>query len=154
MKRFQQLKLTTFVSFLSHSFLHNDETFYFFGSSYLSLSFWNLAVMILYYVIVTLTLFCLCIILLYQQLIYTLDVRIQQRNGRKTLTTLQGLPKEFDQKRLLKHFKKDFACNGNIVDDEEMGEVIQLQGDQRTKIHDFLIQQKIATKAQVKVHGF
>ncbi|KAJ9067219.1 Eukaryotic translation initiation factor eIF-1 [Entomophthora muscae] len=35
-----------------------------------------------------------------------IHVRIQQRNGRKTLTTLQGLPKEFDQKRLLKHFKK------------------------------------------------
>ncbi len=54
-------------------------------------------------------------------------IRIQQRNGRKTLTTLQGLPKEYDQKKLLKAFKKEFACNGTIVDDEELGQVIQLQ---------------------------
>ena len=31
---------------------------------------------------------------------------IQQRNGRKTLTTLQGLPKQFDPKKILKAFKK------------------------------------------------
>lgn len=34
------------------------------------------------------------------------DIRIQQRNGRKTLTTVQGLPSEYDQKKLLKAFKK------------------------------------------------
>jgi translation initiation factor 1 len=54
-------------------------------------------------------------------------LRIQQRNGRKTLTTIQGIPSDIDQKKLLKAFKKVFACNGNIVNDEEMGEVIQLQ---------------------------
>ncbi|KAF7791325.1 hypothetical protein EIP86_002339 [Pleurotus ostreatoroseus] len=35
-----------------------------------------------------------------------IHIRIQQRNGRKTLTTLQGLPKEYDAKKLLKAFKK------------------------------------------------
>jgi translation initiation factor 1 len=72
-----------------------------------------------------------------------------------------------DQKRLLKAFKKVsfhshinahlskvFACNGTIVDDEEMGEVIQLQGDHRTKVQQFLIEEKIAGKDQIKVHGF
>ncbi|KAJ9086269.1 Eukaryotic translation initiation factor eIF-1 [Entomophthora muscae] len=39
-----------------------------------------------------------------------IHIRIQQRNGRKTLTTLQGLPKEFDQKRLLKHFKRNLLA--------------------------------------------
>jgi translation initiation factor SUI1 len=34
------------------------------------------------------------------------DIRVQQRNGRKTLTTIQGLPEELDQKRILKAFKK------------------------------------------------
>lgn len=33
-------------------------------------------------------------------------IRIQQRNGRKTLTTLQGMPREFDHKKILKAFKK------------------------------------------------
>ncbi|KIJ69226.1 hypothetical protein HYDPIDRAFT_145043 [Hydnomerulius pinastri MD-312] len=82
-----------------------------------------------------------------------LHIRIQQRNGRKTLTTLQGLPKEYDPKKLLKAFKKEFACNGNLVDDEEMGQVIQLQGDQRVKIANFLTEEGIP-KATIKLHGF
>lgn len=31
---------------------------------------------------------------------------MQQRNGRKSLTTVQGISKSFDYKRLLKDFKK------------------------------------------------
>ncbi|KAK9679365.1 Eukaryotic translation initiation factor eIF-1 [Basidiobolus ranarum] len=83
-----------------------------------------------------------------------IHIRIQQRNGRKTLTTIQGLPAELDQKRMLKAFKKDFACNGTIVEDEEMGEVIQLQGDQRIKVATFLVQQGITKKELIKIHGF
>jgi translation initiation factor 1 len=33
-------------------------------------------------------------------------IRIQQRNGRKTLTTCQGIPEDLDLKRILKAFKK------------------------------------------------
>jgi translation initiation factor 1 len=40
------------------------------------------------------------------------------------------------------------------VQDEEMGEVIQLQGDQRQKIQQFLIESGIASKDKIKVHGF
>ncbi|CAO1635784.1 unnamed protein product [Jaminaea pallidilutea] len=80
-------------------------------------------------------------------------IRIQQRNGRKTLTTLQGLPKEYDVKKILKAFKKDFACNGTLVEDPELGEVIQLQGDQRQKIAAFLVEVGIP-KDTVRVHGF
>jgi len=82
-----------------------------------------------------------------------IHIRIQQRNGRKTLTTLQGLGKEYDLKKILKAFKKEFACNGTIVEDEKMGEVIQLQGDQRAFISKFLIDNGV-DKAIVKVHGF
>jgi translation initiation factor 1 len=127
-----------------------------------------------------------------------IHIRIQQRNGRKTLTTLQGLPKgecfisfcicvdrhpdptlprtEYDSKKLLKAFKKvafdflfdpsitvssltpvslnqEFACNGTLVDDEEMGQVIQLQGDQRLKISNFLTENGIP-KTNIKLHGF
>jgi hypothetical protein len=34
------------------------------------------------------------------------DIRIQQRNGRKTLTTVQGLPNDLDLPKILKAFKK------------------------------------------------
>ncbi|KAF9360991.1 Eukaryotic translation initiation factor eIF-1 [Mortierella sp. AD094] len=83
-----------------------------------------------------------------------IHIRIQQRNGRKTLTTIQGLPKTFDQKRMLKVFKKDFACNGTLVDDEELGSVIQLQGDQRTKVLTLLTTEGGIDKKQIKIHGF
>lgn len=80
-----------------------------------------------------------------------------ERNGRKTLTTVQGLPKKFDQKKILKVIKKKFACNGTIVNDSEMGEVIQLQGDQRKDVQEFLIDKKEGLELDaktIKVHGF
>ncbi|KAG9778262.1 hypothetical protein KCU88_g4343, partial [Aureobasidium melanogenum] len=85
-----------------------------------------------------------------------IHIRIQQRNGRKTLTTVQGLPKKFDQKKILKVIKKKFACNGTIVTDSEMGEVIQLQGDQRKDVQEFLTAKdglELDAKT-IKVHGF
>lgn len=83
-----------------------------------------------------------------------IHIRIQQRNGRKTLTTIQGLPKDFDPKRILKTLKKEFATNGTVVDDPELGEVIQLQGDQRQKFHDFMVKDLEIKKQNIKIHGF
>lgn len=83
-----------------------------------------------------------------------IHIRIQQRNGRKTLTTVQGMDKaQYRLKKILKEFKKEFACNGTLVDDEEMGQVIQLQGDQRTKIAQFLLDEGV-DKSIIKIHGF
>jgi len=83
-----------------------------------------------------------------------IHIRIQQRNGRKTLTTVQGLPKDLELKRILKVLKKEFSTNGNIIVDAELGEVIQLQGDQRAKVSDFLVDEKLAEKKSIKIHGF
>ena len=79
---------------------------------------------------------------------------------------------EYDSKKILKAFKKvhiiwlldlflslnsvnyqEFACNGTLVEDEEMGQVIQLQGDQRAKISTFLVENGIP-RASIKLHGF
>merc|ERR1711878_133856 len=70
-------------------------------------------------------------------------VRIQQRNGRKTLTTIQGLSAEYDLKAIVKACKKEFACNGVVIEHPEYGEVLQLQGDQRTKVCAWLSNPKI-----------
>jgi Translation initiation factor SUI1 len=53
-------------------------------------------------------------------------VRIQQRNGRKSLTTVQGLKKEFSYNKILKDLKKEFCCNGTVVEDSELGQVCVL----------------------------
>ncbi|KAK8007497.1 glycosyltransferase family 32 protein [Apiospora arundinis] len=76
-------------------------------------------------------------------------IRIQQRNGRKTLTT-------FDRKKILSVIRKKFACNGTVVADENMGEVIQLQGDQRKSMQEFLVgKQGLELDPKIiKIHGF
>lgn len=50
-------------------------------------------------------------------------IRTQQRNGRKSLTTVQGLKKEFSYNKILKDLKKEFCCNGTVVQDPELGQV-------------------------------
>ena len=82
-----------------------------------------------------------------------IHVRLQQRNGKKTLTTIQGLSKDLEFKKLLKAFKKEFACNGCIIDHKEFGEVIQLQGDQRENIKKFLINSDLSDEEHIKLHG-
>ena len=99
-------------------------------------------------------------------------IRIQQRNGRKTLTTVQGLSSEYDFKKIVKVAKKEMACNGTVVEHPEYGEVIQLQvkyrvflneglkvsfvlqGDQRENICRLLVQCGLVKGEQLKVHGF
>ena len=93
---------------------------------------------------------------------------LQQRNGRKTLTTVQGLPDKYDPKKLLKAMKKEFACNGHVVasaddsDDEsspaptaaakgaDFGRVLQFQGDQRLKVKDFLVSCGLISEKEAK----
>ena len=81
-------------------------------------------------------------------------IRIQQRNGRKTLTTVQGLSAEYDLKKIVRACKKEFACNGTVVEHPEYGEVLQLQGDQREHICQFLTNCGLVKGDQLKVHGF
>ena len=52
-----------------------------------------------------------------------MHIRIQQRNGRKNLTTVQGLKKDFSYNKILKDLKKEFCCNGTVVQDPELGQV-------------------------------
>jgi translation initiation factor 1 len=48
----------------------------------------------------------------------------------------------------------EFCCNGTVVEDAEMGKVIQLQGDQRKNVSTFLVSNNIAKKDLIKIHGF
>uniref|UniRef100_A0A671XR28 Eukaryotic translation initiation factor 1 n=1 Tax=Sparus aurata TaxID=8175 RepID=A0A671XR28_SPAAU len=49
-----------------------------------------------------------------------IHIRIQQRNGRKTLTTVQGIAADYDLKKLVKAFKK-----------------IKLAKEEQLKVHGF-----------------
>ena len=46
---------------------------------------------------------------------------------------------------------QEFNCNGTVVEHAEYGEVIQLQGDKRDAMKNFLVEVGIATSDLVKV---
>uniref|UniRef100_A0A2I3HWE5 SUI1 domain-containing protein n=1 Tax=Nomascus leucogenys TaxID=61853 RepID=A0A2I3HWE5_NOMLE len=73
-----------------------------------------------------------------------IHIRIQQRNGRKTLTTVQVIADDYDKKKLAKAFKKKFACNGTVIEHPEYGE----------NICQFLVETGLAKDDQLKFHGF
>jgi translation initiation factor 1 len=81
-------------------------------------------------------------------------LRVQQRNGRKTLTTVQGISAGFNHARILRDLKRDLCCSGVIVEDEDLGKIIQLQGDHRKCVAAFLVKAGMARKENVKIHGF
>jgi translation initiation factor 1 len=78
---------------------------------------------------------------------------MQQRNGRKCITTVAGLADDLDVKRIAKALKKTFKCNGTVHIDEEQGEILQLSGDQRTNIRAFFVDQEICHEDQIVIHG-
>ncbi|KAK8802123.1 hypothetical protein WA158_006517 [Blastocystis sp. Blastoise] len=80
-------------------------------------------------------------------------LRIQQRRGRKCITIVQGLATDLNLKKILKAWKNTFKCNGSIVEDEEAGKIIQLQGDHRADIHEFLIHEEINHEDDIIIHG-
>lgn len=85
-----------------------------------------------------------------------IHIRIQQRNGRKSITYAEGLSalnidnnSEFLNK-LVKLFRKQFNCSVTIKDNQ----IIQLSGDQRTNIKNFLISGNLFKEENIKLHGF
>ena len=82
-----------------------------------------------------------------------IHVRVQQRNGRKCITTVQGLGSDLDLKKIARALKKTFQCNGSVTVDDELGEILQLSGDQRTNIRAFFVDQEVCHEDQIVIHG-
>ena len=78
-------------------------------------------------------------------------IQLFQRNARKTITTIAGLDADLDFPRILKNMKKIFACNGNIVNDDKYGKVIQLQGDHRDKVVEWIYKNNITTPEEGRI---
>lgn len=84
-----------------------------------------------------------------------IHIRIRQRNGKKTLTTIEGLADDLDLKKIAKAMRKTFQTSGAVIKTESHGEIIQFQGDQREKIKAFLVKYNIWEEPDppIKVHG-
>lgn len=88
-----------------------------------------------------------------------IHIKIQQRNGRKCWTFVEGLDKlELEEneklddfmKKITKHFKQTFNCGASIIKPEN---TIQLNGDQKDNIKDYLIKKGLVKEDQIKMHG-
>lgn len=88
-----------------------------------------------------------------------IHLRIQQRNGKKCITTIEGeFSDEVDLKKLCSDMKKKFSCSGSLK--KECNEdrdilVIIFTGDQRQNIVNYLVNNlKIVEKDDIIVHGY
>lgn len=84
-----------------------------------------------------------------------IHLRVQQRSGRKCITTIQGLSDELDILKITRTLKKAFNCNGSVTmdPDPEVGKIIQLSGDQRTKVRQLFLDEDICSDDQIVIHG-
>lgn len=83
-----------------------------------------------------------------------MHLRIQQRNGRKCITLIEGLKKftlNNTIENITKELRQKFNCRGTIRED---GNVIEFSGDQRNKLKEYLINNKICLESKIKIHGF
>jgi translation initiation factor 1 len=86
-----------------------------------------------------------------------LHIRVQQRNGKKCITTIEGWEEDLDLKRICKAMRTAFSCNGNLTEDPNAGTILQLQGDQRENARQWLLEQEIIGKSEadrIVIHGF
>ena len=84
-------------------------------------------------------------------------IKLQQRNGKKCITLVEGLDK-FDKEKtnefmekMSKQFRKTFNCAATIKKPEN---IIQLQGDKRDDVRKFLLDKNLVPENRIKTHGF
>lgn len=80
-------------------------------------------------------------------------IRVQQRNGRKAITTIQGLDPRLNFNRINRELKDRWGCNGTVIVDKSFGTIIQLQGNWSEKITEFLLGERLASRNTLKVHS-
>jgi len=80
-------------------------------------------------------------------------VRIKQRNGKKSTTTVENLQKDLDIQLIAKKMRQTFHCNGAVQSSDD-GSHIMLFGDQRLAVKNFLVNNKIVEEANISVHGY
>ena len=85
-----------------------------------------------------------------------IHLRVHQRNARKCTTTVEGIDSSLSLKKMLTYFKKKFNCNGALVQESKNSSknIIQLSGDHRSQIKQFLIEEGISSVSNIVVHGF
>ncbi len=83
------------------------------------------------------------------------QIRIQQRNARKSITTIQNINTDKPMKSIARKLSQTLHCSASIKNDKNFGEVIQIQGDVRNEVADFLVKEGICSnKKYIHIHGY
>lgn len=77
-----------------------------------------------------------------------IHIRIQQRNGRKSQTLVEGLPKDINIDQVCKAWRNTFHANGTVTNG-----VIMIQGDQREGVKKWLLSNDISDEEHIVIHG-
>lgn len=80
-------------------------------------------------------------------------IQVQKRNGRQCFTIISDIAEDLDLKKICRYLKKTLNCGGNILKDEEMGEIIRLTGDQKQHVIDFFIKEEIYKSDEIILKG-
>jgi len=85
-----------------------------------------------------------------------IHIRVQQQ-GKRWITTIDGLDDDLDIKRIARAMKKALHCSIIVTPNKDDEEVIQLQGDHRDAVREWLIANEVLTEQEAKerllVHG-
>lgn len=82
-----------------------------------------------------------------------LDISIKQRTVRKCYTLVHSIPEDIDLQLVLKEWKNKYNCAGAVKKEKDGQEYIELFGDHREDVKEFLIYEGIGTKDNIVMYG-
>lgn len=80
-------------------------------------------------------------------------IQVQRRNARQCFTIISSIAEDLDLYRICAYLKKNLSCGGNVLKDEEFGEIIRLTGDQKQAVIDFFIKEEIYKAEDIILKG-
>lgn len=80
-------------------------------------------------------------------------IRVMQMGGRKKVTICQGLLPETNLTRVLRSMKKNFNAGGAIIENQEFGRIVQLQGNHALNMKTILVNAGLCSADNIHLHG-
>jgi translation initiation factor SUI1 len=78
-----------------------------------------------------------------------IHIRTQQQ-GRRWITTVEGLDDDLDQGRIARAMKKTMHCAAKATQDERGNDVIIMQGNHATDVAEWLVVNEVLTAKEAK----
>jgi translation initiation factor 1 len=83
-----------------------------------------------------------------------IHIRIFQRNGRKRITTVDGIPNVYDLPKIVKKMRKVLHCSVSLTEDKNSKKkIIRASGDQRENIRIWLVNASNINCNNIVIHG-